>query len=147
MAQTHTNNATPGVATNPLLRYAPLQSTELEVETMAAMIQPGAIFKDNLQQLPSIDQLTRIDLVDTTGAVVASIENQPGKQGSLAVYQYLAEIFDSLNAEAAAHGLLVFAEHTIDARARPGAHPNIDRLITIAGGSPSLEIRRISANS
>ena len=74
--------------------------------------------------------------------MVASIENQPGKQGSLAVYHYLKQVFGTLDAKAAEHGLLVFAEHTVDARSRPGAHPNVDRLIAIAdGGSPlSIEV-------
>ena len=48
-------------------------------------IQPGTTFKDNLQQLPSIEGLSRIDLTDAAGTVVGSNENQPGKQGSLAV--------------------------------------------------------------
>ncbi len=104
---------------------------------MQVTIQPGATFKDNLQQLPPIDGLQRIDLVDGEGAVVASIENQPGKQGSLAVYHQLKLLFGTLDAAAAAHGLALFAEVTADARDRPGAHPNIDRLLEIAdGGSP-----------
>ncbi len=112
---------------------------------MPAMIQPGATFKDNLQILPPIDGLQRIDLVDATGAVVASIENQPGKQGSLAVYQYPKQCFDTLDAKAAEHGLLVFGEHTADARSRPGAHPNVDRLLAIAAGSAPLNIEVIAA--
>lgn len=111
---------------------------------MLAMIQPSATFKDNLQQLPSIDGVRRIDLVDGKGAVVASIENQPGKQGSLAVYQYLKQCFDTLDAKAAEHGLVVFAEHTADARDRPGAHPNIDRLMAIASGGTPLSIEVIA---
>ena len=39
------------------------------------MIQPGAAFKDNLQQLPAIDGVQRIDLVEESGNVIASIEN------------------------------------------------------------------------
>ncbi|GHF51530.1 DUF2322 family protein [Seohaeicola zhoushanensis] len=109
------------------------------------MIQPSASFKDNLQLLPPIGGLARIELVDGTGAVVASIENQPGKQGSLAVYQYLEQSFGSLTAEAAAHGLAVFAEHTEDARNRPGAHPNVDRLLEIAEGAAPLRIRLVAA--
>lgn len=105
-----------------------------------AMIQPGATFKDNLQQLPAIDGVQRIDLLDAQGAVVASIENMPGKQGSLAVYQYLKQVFGTLDARAAEHGLLVFGEHTADARQRPGAHPNIDRLLEIAAGGAPLSI-------
>jgi len=113
---------------------------------MPAMIQPSMTFKDNLQQLPPIDGVQRIDLVDADGAVVASIENEPGKQGSLAVYQYLELVFGSLNADAAQHGLAVFAEHTSDARNRPGAHPNIDRLLAITTGGEPLGIK-VVANS
>ena len=104
------------------------------------MIQPTVTFKDNLQQLPAIDGVQRIDLVKASGEVVASIENQPGKQGSLAVYQYLKQQFGDLDAKAAEHGLAVFGEHTADARSRPGAHPNIDRLLDIAAGGAPLRI-------
>lgn len=103
-------------------------------------IQPGAAFKDNLAQLPPIDGVARIDLVGADGAVVASIENQPGKQGSLAVYRYLHEAFGALDKPAAEHGLAVFGEHTADARERPGAHPNVDRLLEIAEGAAPLRI-------
>ncbi|QGP80074.1 DUF2322 family protein [Sphingobium sp. CAP-1] len=109
------------------------------------MIQPGATFKDNLQLLPPIDGVARIELIDATGAMVASIENQPGKQGSLAVYHYLQQVFGGLSAEAAEHGLALFAEITADARERPGAHPNIDRLFGIAAGGPPLDIEVIAA--
>lgn len=107
---------------------------------MLAMITPGATFKDNLKQLPPVDGVERIDLVDAQGAVASSIENQPGKQGSLAVYQYLSQVFDTLNADAAEHGLALFGEHTADACDRPGAHPNIDRLLAIAAGGAPLSI-------
>jgi hypothetical protein len=107
---------------------------------MMAMIQPAATFKDNLQQLPPVGGVQRIDLVDAKGLVVASIQNQPGKQGSIAVYQYLKQSFGTLDAKAAEHGLLMFAEHTADARARPGTHPNVDRLLAIAAGDGPLAI-------
>lgn len=109
------------------------------------MFEPGASFKDNLQHLPAIDGIERIDLVDAAGTVVDSIENRPGKQGSLAVYQYLKQRFGSLDAQAAELGLAVFGEHTADARSRPGAHPNIDRLLTIAAGGAPLAIEVIAA--
>lgn len=104
------------------------------------MIQPGVTFKDNLQLLPPIDGIARIDLKDASGKVVASIENRPGKQGSLAVYHYLQKVFGTLDAAAAEHGLAVFAEHTADARNRPGEHPNVDRLIAIVDGGEALEV-------
>lgn len=109
------------------------------------MIQPTPVFKDNLAQLPAIDAIARIDLVDAAGAVVASIENQPGKQGSLALYHYLQQTFGTLDARAAEHGLAVFAEHTADARNRPGAHPNVDRLLAITAGAPALRIDVVAA--
>ncbi|WP_420145520.1 DUF2322 family protein [Sphingobium sp.] len=107
---------------------------------MLAQIEPGATFKDNLAMLPPIDGLSHIDLTDADGAVVATIENQPGKQGSLALYHYLAQAFGALDVAAATHGLAVFAEHVSDARARPGAHPNVDRLIAIAQGGAAMNI-------
>jgi hypothetical protein len=109
------------------------------------VIQPGPSFKDNLQQLPPIDGVARVDLIDADGAVVASIENRPGQQGSLAVYLYLKQSFGQLDDKAATHGLDVFAEHTPDARNRPGAHPNIDRLIEIAAGAGPLRIEVVAA--
>jgi hypothetical protein len=113
---------------------------------MPTMIQPGPTFAENLQQLPPIEGVQRIDLVDSKGAVVATIENQPGKQGSLAVYHSLKQRFGTLDAKAAEHGLLLFAEHTSDARTRPGAHPNVDRLLAIATGGAPLHIEVIPAN-
>ncbi|MBI1685716.1 DUF2322 family protein [Caulobacter hibisci] len=109
------------------------------------MFQPGATFKDNLQQLPAIDGVQRIDLIDAEGNVVASIENQPGKKGSVAVYQHLKQAFGALDAKAAEHGLAVFAEHTADARENHGAHPNVDRLIEIAAGGGPLSIEIVAA--
>ncbi|MEE2946451.1 MAG: DUF2322 family protein [Pseudomonadota bacterium] len=105
------------------------------------MIQPTASFKENLALLPSIEGLARIDLIDSEGTTVAFIENKQGKQGSLAVYQYLQQTFGALDSKAAAHGVEVFAEHTEDAQNRPGAHPNIDLLFEIIGGREPLEIR------
>ncbi|MDR6100361.1 hypothetical protein QE369_000539 [Agrobacterium larrymoorei] len=108
------------------------------------MIQPTAAFKDNLQLLPSIEGLAQINLIDVDGKVVATIENQPGKQGSLAVYQYLQQSFGALSKDAAIHGLDVFAEHTVDAKSRPGAHPNIDRLLDIVNGASPLKIELVA---
>lgn len=112
---------------------------------MAAMIQPKATFKENLQQMQSVEAVQRIDLVGANGTVVASIKNEPGKQGSLAVYNYLKQVFGKLDARAAEHGLVVFAEHTADARNRPGAHPNVDRLLEIAAGGAALKIEVVPA--
>ncbi|MFY7837818.1 MAG: DUF2322 family protein [Novosphingobium sp.] len=109
-----------------------------------AKIEPGASFKDNLAQLPSIEGVARIDLIDAGGAVVASIPNEAGKQGSLAVYQYLGQCFGAVTPDAAEHGLAVFGEHSADAKARPGAHPNIDRLLEVIATGQALTISTVS---
>jgi len=85
---------------------------------MTALVSPAAVFKDNLALLPAIAGVARVELVDGAGSVVAVIPNEAGKQGSLAVYAYLAQGFPALDAAAAEHGLALFAEHVPDARAR-----------------------------
>ena len=93
-------------------------------------------FADNLQQLPAITHLAALHLLDATGTVVATIENKPGKSGALAVYAALAAKHGAINVAAAQEGLEMFAEHTDSARAHPGSHPNIDRLMeVIASGT------------
>ncbi|MEP3442081.1 MAG: DUF2322 family protein [Sulfitobacter sp.] len=109
------------------------------------MITPGASFKDNLQLLPPIDGIARIDLIQADGSVMASIENQPGKQGSLTVYQYLHQTFGTIDTRAAEHGIAVFAEHTADAKQRPGAHPNIDLLFDVINRGIALTAKIIPA--
>ncbi len=61
------------------------------------MIQPTASFKDNLQLLPSIEGLARIDLVDQTGAVVATIETSQASRfaGGLSTLQQSFGTLDS----------------------------------------------------
>ncbi len=113
-----------------------------------AVIEPTPVFKENLALMAatgSIDGIARIELRDGSGAVVATIENAPGKQGSLAVYHYLKQAFGTVDATAAEHGLAVFAEHTADARNRPGAHPNVDRLLAVIAGGGALTIDEIAA--
>ena len=112
---------------------------------MLATIQPGDSFKANLQLLPPIDAIQQIDLVDGDGTTVHSIANAPGKQGSLAVYNYLQQAFGTLDAKAAEHGLIIFAEHVPDAKANPGAHPNVDYLLAIAADGAPLSIKVVTA--
>jgi hypothetical protein len=102
-------------------------------------------FADNLKTLPSIAHLAALELLDENGSVVASIENKPGKSGSLTVYAALAARFGKIDAAAAKVGLDLFAEHTADARANPGKHPNIDRLLDVIASDSALSVRTIQA--
>jgi len=98
-------------------------------------------FADNLKQMPKISHLAAIDLLDAEGNVVATIENKPGQTGSLAIYNHLGQIYGSITPEAANKGLELYAEHTADARAHPGKHPNIDRLIEIESGAGAMSVK------
>lgn len=89
-------------------------------------------FADALKQLPPVTDLAALDLLDDGGTVVHTIFNRPGQGGSLAVYAALAQRFGVIDANAAREGLAWYAEHTADARANPGKHPNIDRLLALA---------------
>lgn len=102
-------------------------------------------FAENLKKLPGISHLAAINLLDADGNVVATIENKAGSQGSLAVYNHLAQTYGSINAEAARKGLEIFAEHTEDERANPGKHPNIARLLAIDSGAPALRAKHVFA--
>jgi hypothetical protein len=98
-------------------------------------------FSDNLAQLPSMESVAAIELVDQSGATVARIENKPGQAGSLRVYSWLGETFGAITPEAAELGLKIYAEHTQDAVANPGKHPNIDRLFTIKTAAQALQVK------
>lgn len=102
-------------------------------------------FADNLKQLPSIAQLAALELIDAAGAVAASIENKPGKAGSLAVYHALAAKHGAINVAAAQEGLEIFAEHRVDARANPGKHPNIDRLLEVIASGQGYTVKLVEA--
>jgi hypothetical protein len=105
-------------------------------------------FADNLKQLPRVSHLLAIQLLDTDGAVVATIENKPGQTGSLSVYNHLGQIYGAITVDAARKGLELYAEHVADARQNPGKHPNIDRLLTLAGeGTSLLRVKHVFATA
>ena len=102
-------------------------------------------FATNLKKLPGISHLAAINLLDDTGNVVASIENKAGSQGSLAVYNHLAQTYGAITPEAARKGVELFAEDGEDARAHPGKHPNIDRLLTLIAEQKTLRTKHVFA--
>ena len=102
-------------------------------------------FADNLKTLPSIAHVAEIQLIDVDGNLAASIPNAPGKAGSVTVYNALAARHGSINVAAAQEGLQLFAEHTEDAKARPGAHPNIDRLLEVIATGKGYTVKVIAA--
>lgn len=102
-------------------------------------------FADNLKQLPSIAHISELQLIDSDGQLAASIPNAPGKAGSVTIYNALYAKHGSINVEAAEEGLQLYAEHTEDAKARPGAHPNIDRLLDVIASGKGYAVTVIAA--
>ena len=102
-------------------------------------------FADNLKKLPGTSHLAAINLLDADGSVVAVIENKAGSQGSLAVYNHLAQTYGAITPDAARKGMEIYAEHTEDARQHPGKHPNIDRLIAVADEKKTLRVKHVFA--
>ena len=103
-------------------------------------------FADRLKQLPSASHLAALHLLGADGQVLATLENKPGQAGSLAVYAALAALYGGHITPAAAHlGLEWYAEHTQDALAHPGKHPNIDRPLAWAEGSESYRVQTVAA--
>lgn len=102
-------------------------------------------FQENLKKLPGISHLAGINLLDDEGNIVATLENKPGQAGSVAVYNYLAQIHGAITPQAAAKGVELYAEHSEDAKLNPGKHPNIDRLMKLQEEQRTLRIKHLFA--
>jgi hypothetical protein len=87
-------------------------------------------FSEILSSLAKVDHLDAIELFDGEH-LHARIENKPGSAGSVRVYHALFLEFGEINLAAAHKGIQIYAEHSADAIAFPGKHPNIDRLIAL----------------
>jgi len=98
-------------------------------------------FSKRLAVLESADHLQRIELFDQNGHPAGVIENKPGSQGSLKVYHHLWKKWGSIHNKAAQEGLVLYAEHTLDAENHPGKHPNIDRLFSVLDDNSPLTIK------
>ena len=107
-----------------------------------SLFKTSNVFKDNLEQFPPVDIVERIDITQGDKPQ-GSILNEDGQRGSLALYYYLYKTMGELDIYAARRGLELYAEHTADARANPGKHPNIDRLILIEATHKPMEMKVI----
>jgi hypothetical protein len=95
-------------------------------------------FAEILKTLPAIDDIEKLELYEGD-TLVDTIENKPGKAGSVAVYNALLQEFGSINKAAAVKGLILYAEHTADAQENPCKHPNIDRFFAIIAEGGELQ--------
>jgi hypothetical protein len=101
-------------------------------------------FSDVLLTLDGADGIQRIELYYENGEPAGVIENKPGSQGSLKVYNHLYKMYGAITLDAAVEGLSLYAEHTEDAENCPGKHPNVDRLINVLENEEPLKVKIVS---
>jgi len=99
-------------------------------------------FNDILLTLDDSDHIDRIEIYRNK-SLIGTIENKPGSQGSITVYQHLWKLFGAITLDAAIEGLDLYSEHTEDAQKNPGKHPNIDRLLSVMENEESLDLKII----
>lgn len=102
-------------------------------------------FNKNIEQLDSASNLILIRVFKQNNELVSVIPNLPGKQGSLKIFNRLAETEGVIDYQQAQEGLRLFAEHASEAQSSPGQHPNIDLLLSLESHD-KLQIERISIN-
>ena len=101
-------------------------------------------FKDILPTLIDASHIKQFDILDKQGEIVDSIENVPGKSGSVSVYYHVCADSGQLDKTTAKQALQLYAEHTEDARQNPGKHPNIDRLFDIIDNNLTYQVNAIN---
>jgi hypothetical protein len=100
-------------------------------------------FSDVLLTLDDASHVARIELYHQDGSPAGVIENKPGSQGSVKVYNHLARMYGEISLDAAVEGLSLYSEHTEDAENCPGKHPNIDRLLNILEDEQPLKVKLV----
>lgn len=92
-------------------------------------------FKENLAEMQSIDSVERIDIYNSKNKLIDSIENVPGKSGSVQVYANMSNFNDgAITSEMAGNAIVSFDEYTLEAIDDASSHPNIQRLFKVDDG-------------
>lgn len=102
-------------------------------------------YAENIKSLPGVSHIAALRLFDEAGNEVGMIENKAGQNGSLAVYNHLAQLFGAITPEAARKGLELYAEQVEEAKRQPGKHPHIDRLLAVSQGNGELRVKHVFA--
>ncbi|MDP7170955.1 MAG: DUF2322 family protein [SAR324 cluster bacterium] len=86
-------------------------------------------FAENLKSIPSTKKTVLLRLYNERNDLVSVIPNIPGRQGSIQVFQHIADKKGGINQEAAKEGLRLFGEHVEDAQKNPGKHKKLELLL------------------
>ncbi|MFO7953368.1 DUF2322 family protein [Thioalkalivibrio sp.] len=95
------------------------------------------------KKLPDVSNIERLELFGEDYNPTATIENVDGQNLSLQIYYQLALDYGGIGPKAANSGLLLYGSHADDARANPGKHPNIDRLIDVLNNDYYLSVKAV----
>lgn len=99
------------------------------------------------KKLPDVSTIERLELFGEDYNPTATIENVDGQSLSLQIYYQLALDYGGIGPKAANSGLLLYGSHADDARANPGKHPNIDRLIDVLNNDYYLSVKAVPKRS
>ena len=86
-------------------------------------------FAENLKSIPTTKNTVLLRLYNDRDDLVSIIPNIPGRQGSIQVFQHIADKKGGINLEAAKEGLRLFGEHVEDAQKNPGKHQKLELLM------------------
>ncbi len=100
-------------------------------------------FAENLATLESAEHLQALELYSDDGSIAGIVQNKAGSEGSFRLYHALWKKWGAITVDAAKEGLALYAEHTADAEANPGKHPNIDRLLQVVAQNKPLTLETI----
>ncbi|MDE0793933.1 MAG: DUF2322 family protein, partial [SAR324 cluster bacterium] len=90
---------------------------------------PMKTFAENLKSIPTTKNTVLLRLYNERDDLVSIIPNIPGRQGSIQVFQHIADKKGGINLEAAKEGLRLFGEHVEDAQKNPGKHQKLELLL------------------
>ena len=86
-------------------------------------------FAENLKSIPNTKNTVLLRLYNERDDLVSIIPNIPGRQGSIQVFQHIADKKGGINLESAKEGLRFFGEHVEDAQKNPGKHQKLELLL------------------
>ena len=88
-------------------------------------------FAENLKSIPTTKNTVLLRLFNERDDLVSIIPNIPGRQGSIQVFQHIADKKGVINLETAKEGLRLFGEHLEDAQKNPGKHQKLELLLDL----------------
>ncbi len=88
-------------------------------------------FAENLKTIPSTEKTVLLRLYNERNDLVSIIPNIRGRQGSIQVFQHIADGSGLIELEGAKEGLRLFGEHVEDAKKNPGKHQKLELLLNL----------------